>query len=45
MYNNDDNDVSRLTWLLFVKTGAVNYYLLHKKTQREKQEEIEKQKR
>jgi hypothetical protein len=41
MYNNDDNDVSRLAWLLFVKTGAVNYYVLHKKTKSEKQKDLE----
>ncbi len=46
MYNNDNNDdFSFLAWQLFVRTGAVNYYILHKKTKSEKKEEIEKQKR
>ena len=34
----DDLDgVSKLAWNLFVATGGVNYYLLHKKTMDEKQ--------
>ena len=46
MYNNGDyDDFSFLAWQLFVKTGAVNYYVLHKKTKSQKQQEIEKQKR
>ena len=43
MYNNDD--FSSLAWQLFVRSGGVNYYLLHKKTKSEQKKEIEKQKR
>lgn len=43
MYNNDD--FSFLAWQLFVKTGAVNYYILHKKTKIEEKAEEEKLKR
>ncbi len=44
MYNNGD-DFSNLAWQLFAKTGALNFYLLHRDTKQEKKEEIEKQKR
>ena len=35
----EDNDgISKLAWDLFVATGGVNYYLLHKKTKRDDEE-------
>ena len=35
VYMNEFDDFSDLSWQLFVKTGAINYYLLHKKTKNE----------
>ncbi len=34
----DDDGISKLAWDLFVATGGVNYYLLHKKTKRDEEE-------
>ena len=39
VYMNEFDDFSDLSWQLFVKTGAINYYLLHKKTVGEDEQE------
>ena len=32
------DEFSDLSWQLFVQTGAINYYLLHKKTKKKEEE-------
>ncbi|MBO5926948.1 MAG: YqzL family protein [Clostridia bacterium] len=36
---NEFDDVSDIAWKLFVATGGVNYYLLHKKTKKDNKDE------
>ena len=34
----NDDDLSRLTWLLFEKSGNISYYLLHSKLKNDEDE-------
>ncbi len=40
-----NDDISDLAWLLFVKTGGVNYYLFRNKLKEDKEKQIEREKR
>lgn len=39
------NDISDVAWLLFVKTGGVNYYLFRNRLKEDKEKQIEREKR
>ena len=44
MFNDDYNDISKITWQLFERTGNISYYLLHSSL-KESAEKEEKEKR